>query len=322
MAGLTCGCNPTADEYDEYSKYTLSTTSSVSSGSSSAAESEVLNTPYSRATPLFREIEKDNWEGILMFLQSGKWSQSIFSSSTEHMRSPGPAMQAKTWVTSYDANGQPEWSQLPLHAAISYAAPFVVIQKLVELYPRAVQCTDNEGMLPIHLAYGFGAADNILALLLEPFPSSVNEKGLGGRYPYECCELGPNKIRGKVYEIVSQQIKTRVEREIEADWKKFATVAQESVGLKKKQDLTEKTLHQFLLELLKERKELYERKNINKDPSEEKSARTAKSTRNSIKPSAVVKPNKPANAKEQESSPKRVPSRRGSTWAGGKKYNI
>ena len=321
MAGLTCCGNPTAEDYDEDSNVTISTTSSVSTGASSAAESEVLNTPYTRATPLFREIEKENWEGILMFLQSGKWSNSIFSSSTAHMRSPGPAMQAKTWVTAYDRNGEPEWSQLPLHAAISYTAPFVVVQKLVELYPRAVQCTDNEGMLPIHLAYGFAAADNILALLLEPFPSSVNEKGLGGRYPYECCELGPNKIRGKVYEIVSEQIKARVEKEIEGDWKKFATVAQESVGLKKKQDLTDRTLHQFLLELLKERKELYERKNINKEPSEEKSART-KTPRNLNKTASAAAKSKPASAKESETSPKRSPTRRGSTWAGGKKFNI
>jgi hypothetical protein len=176
------------------------------------------------------------------------------------MRSPGPNLQAKTWVTAYDRNGEPEWSQLPLHAAISYSAPFVVIQKLVELYPKAIQCTDNEGMLPIHLAFGFGASDNVLATLMEPFPASVNEIGLGGRYPYQCCELGPNKVRGKVYHIVSDQITERVTAEIAKDWRKFAADAQETLGMKRKEDLSTKTLNEFLVELLQDRKALEEAK--------------------------------------------------------------
>ena len=306
---MNCCTPPIAEDYDDYSKYTASTGSSDSSQSSE--DSEVLNTSYKHATPLFREIEKENWTSVLLFLKSGKWNDSFFASTNAHMRSPGAHMQAKTWVTAYDRNGDPEWSQLPLHAAISYSAPFVIIQKLVELYPRAMQCTDNEGMLPIHLAYGFGAADDILAILLEPFPSSVNEKGLGGRYPYECCELGPNKVRGKVYKIVSEQITNRVTADIHNDWKKFAMAAQESVGLKKKEDMSDKNLHEVLLALLKERKELQDIKEAKKKNA--RSPKAAISPKIATSPKAASSPkgkNSGKNGGKNPSTPASTPSKR------------
>ena len=249
-------CNPTPDEYayDDYTRDTVST--AASHDTQTTQDSEVLNTDYRRVTPLFRNIERENWEGVLLFLTSGKWSNSMLASSSAHLRSPAPEIQAKTWVTAYDRKGVAEWSQLPLHAAISYLAPYVVIQKLVELYPKAVHCTDNEGMLPIHLAFGFGATDNILALLLEPFPTSINEKGLGGRYPHECCELGPNKVRGKVYKILTDQTIARTRDEVDKDWREFAVQAKKTVGLEGNLDVASKQLTEFILELLKDRKEL------------------------------------------------------------------
>lgn len=260
---LGCGCDQDQEEYytkDYYEEdFTLVSNRESDLSSAVSAESEVLNTPYTRVTPLFRNIEKENWEGVLGFLTTGRWStSSIFLNMNEHMRAPSPEVQVKTWVTSYDRKGAAEWSQLPLHAAISYSAPFVVIQKLVEMYPKGVQCTDNEGMLPIHLAFGFGAADNVLSFLVERFPAAVNEKGLGGRFPYECCELGPNKQRGKVYKIVLEQITKRVMTEIDRDWRDFAVAAQDSINLSTKQDVSNLTLHEFLLALLKDRKELQE----------------------------------------------------------------
>ena len=269
-SALSCSCAPpVTDDYEESTKYTTYT---GSGDTHSSEESEVFNTSYKKATPLFRQIEKENWTGVLLFLNTGRWNNSIFTTNA-YMRNPGEKMQAKTWVTAYDRNGEPEWSQLPLHAAISYSAPCPVIQKLVELYPRAIQCTDNEGMLPIHLAYGFGAPDNVLAILLERFPSSINEKGLGGRYPYECCELGPNKVRGRVYKIVSEQLTRRVTEEIHTDWKRFVM----ALGLKK-EDVSNKTLHEFLLELIKDRKKLQRAKKHSDNASnDENAAKTSKS---------------------------------------------
>lgn len=188
----------------------------------------------------------------------------MLSSSSAHLRCPAPEIQVKTWVTAYDRSGNAEWSQLPLHAAISYLAPYVVIQKLVQIYPKAIHCTDNEGMLPIHLAFGFGAPDNILALLLEPFPASVSEKGLGGRFPYECCELGPNKVRGRVYKIVTDQVILRTRQQIDHEWREFATQGTKTVGLEGNFDVSTKQLPEFILELLQNRKELQDLKAKNR----------------------------------------------------------
>jgi hypothetical protein len=256
MANPLCNCAGPLDEEYEY----LNTLSSDDTEAASD-DSEVFNTSYRKATPLFREIERENWQGVLLFLTTGKWSNSIFANTTAHMKSPSAALQAKTWVTSYDEYHVPEWSQLPLHAAISYSAPFVVIKKLVELYPKSLQCTDNEGMLPIHLAFGFGASEVVLAFLLAPFPTSMNEPGLGGRYPYQCCELGPNKARAQVYKIVADQITTRVKREQEKELREFCNTAQKKLGL----DLNvQGGTTALIYELLKSRKELEELKMANK----------------------------------------------------------
>ncbi|GAX22688.1 hypothetical protein FisN_4Hh200 [Fistulifera solaris] len=265
-SALSCACGPPNTETLAYDAYTpikhkpigkhAVLDDDTDATTAMSESSEVLNQPYTRVTPLFRNIEKENWEGVLAFLSTGMWKTGFFGAGTEHMQSPGPEIQAKTWITSYDRKGNPEWSQLPLHAALSYSAPAIVVQKLIENYPKAVQCTDNEGMLPIHLAYGFGANDTVLSLLLETYPSSVNEKGLGGRYPYECCELGPNKVRGKVFKIIADQITDRVREETDKDWKDFVAAAQESIGIANADDVSSKSLNQVLLELLKDRKEL------------------------------------------------------------------
>lgn len=256
MAGFGCNCGtPVNLDEDEFTKYTIS---SVHTHSSDSDESAVFNTSYRRATPLFRAIEKENWEGVLMFLTTGKWSNSILANAHEYMKSPAPQLQVKTWVTSYDHKQVPEWSQLPLHAAISYNAPFVVIRKLVECYPKSIQCTDNEGMLPIHLAFGFGASDQVLAFLLEPFPASINERGLGGRLPFQCCELGPNKARGTVFDLVVDQVGSNIRAEVDQDWRDYLVAAQRKLNLDNALDPSNAKLSDVLLELLKNRKELEE----------------------------------------------------------------
>jgi hypothetical protein len=256
-----CSCgtalNP-EDHEDCTSRYTTSSVKTHSTTGSSSDDSDVLNTSYRQATPLFRAIEKENWEGIRQFLTTGKWSTSFFQGSNEHLKSPGPALQVKTWVTAYDRHDAPEWSQLPLHAAISYTAPFVIIQKLVELYPKSVQCTDNEGMLPIHLAYGFGAPDAVLEFLLAKFPDAANEKGLGGRRPHECCELGPNKARGEAYRIVLDQFEKRVRRECDAEWRQYTAIAAKKQGLDGVVDVSKVPLTDLLLSLMRENQELRE----------------------------------------------------------------
>jgi hypothetical protein len=252
-------CSAHQEEFDDLSRLTLSTTHSNGSATTDASsidESVVINTDYKKVTPLFQAIEKQQWEVVLRFLTSGRWSDSMFESSNKHLQSPSKEIQGKSWVTSYDRKGTAEWSQLPLHAALSYLAPFVVIQKLVLLYPKGVQCTDKEGMLPIHLAFGFGATEKVLALLLESFPSSMSIRGLGGRLPHECCDLGPNKIRGQIFKIATDKAKEQALAEIDQEWRNFTMAAQETVGLDEPLEIGNKSLTDLILDLLKDRKEL------------------------------------------------------------------
>jgi hypothetical protein len=224
---------------------------------------KVLMTPYSKATPLFRAIEKQDWQGVLLFLNTSKWSNSYFVSTTEHLSSPPPKTQCQTWVTEYEKNnpnGRQEWSQLPLHAAISYGAPAVVVQKLIDVYPEALQKTDNEGMLPIHLAFGFSAPEQVLASLLKGYPPGARQRGPGGRLPHECCELGPNKVRGEVFGLVAEQVAALATDDTE---ELYATCVRENyqrLGLPDVASVEKMELTALLTVLLEERKELMELK--------------------------------------------------------------
>lgn len=336
---MSCCGAAQAEEYvyDDYTRMTVSTGGSHESNSS--GNSEVLNTDYRKVTPLFRNIERENWEGILTFLATGKWSNSMLASSSAHLRCPAPEIQVKTWVTAYDRAGNAEWSQLPLHAAISYLAPYVVIQKLVQIYPKAIHCTDNEGMLPIHLAFGFGAPDNILALLLEPFPGSVNEKGLGSRYPYECCELGPNKVRGRVYKTVTDQVVLRTRQQIDHEWREFAIQGKKTVGIEGNLEVSTKQLTEFILDLLKDKKELQDLKlkhrTAQQQAQEQAAALAAASTTNTSAverkaPVPVPKQNgkrlgskTPRRAASKPATPKSAASpKTGGGVVSGKKFNL
>jgi hypothetical protein len=251
-SNMACCADPEIPLEDDYS----AAGTQVSTDLSDESGESQLRTPYQKATPLFRGIENEDWEGVHRFLNTSKWSNSFFVSSANHMANPTPQIQCKTWVTAYDDHGREEWSQLPLHAAISYGAPAVVIQKLIDLYPDALKKRDKEGMLPIHLAFGFSAPDPVLSLLLKAYPESVQQKGPGGRLPHECCELGPNKMRGEVYCFLTEQTAVAVEQEFEATWKKCVQVNTARLQLGKDDKLEEKQLTELLTELLEDRKQL------------------------------------------------------------------
>lgn len=104
---------------------------------------------YTTSTPLFEALELNDWGNVLYFLRAGKF----FSKGTlVNEPCDKPDVQVRTWVTCRDDKGETLWRQLPLHAAITLAAPLVVIQRLVELYPDALACPDFFGNLPLNLA--------------------------------------------------------------------------------------------------------------------------------------------------------------------------
>lgn len=151
-------------------------------------------------TPLYEAIEERAWIAVNQFLHSGYWPESLFADSMT------PEDQARTWVTRYetrpDGSKKVRWSQLPIHAAVIFGAPSVVIQQLVEAFPQSVRCTDDHRMLPLHLAFRHGSDDSVLALFLEEFPEAVNVRGYKGRLPVECAQKGPNPERGAIIQTI------------------------------------------------------------------------------------------------------------------------
>ena len=95
------------------------------------------NSPRSRecsyeldCTPLFKQIESQQWTAIDAFLESGYWPGSFFCFADKLP----PAVQACTWVTRFDPDlpNHARWSMLPLHLCVILDAPFATIEKLVE----------------------------------------------------------------------------------------------------------------------------------------------------------------------------------------------
>lgn len=240
-----------------FSASTISREGTVNDNKSRGGSVAATKMSHQIATPLFQAVEREDWEGILTFLTTSKWSSGFFASSTDHLSSPTPAIQCQTWVTAYDADDRKEWSQLPLHAAICYEAPEPVVQKLLDMYPDALHETDGEGMLPIHLAFAYAASDAVILLLVKPFPECLQQKGPEGRLPHECCDLGRNKVRGEVYGMLAKQTAITVNQDHENVWK--TCVRENMVRLKLDEDekiVEEKQLSELLTELLEDRKQL------------------------------------------------------------------
>ena len=219
-----------------------------------------LNVSYNHATPLFRAIEKQQWESVLMFLSTSKWSNGFFVSSTDHLKNPTPSIQCQTWVTCYKKAKEAEWSQLPIHAAISYAAPAVVIQKLVDIYPDSLKQFDHEGMLPVHLAFGFALPDTVLSLLLKRYPESAQARGPGGRLPHQCCELGQNKIRGEVFGLIAEQTSDLARNDQEEYFKGYIREAHKTLEVHNEAASEENDLKSLIDGLIDDRKQLHELK--------------------------------------------------------------
>jgi ankyrin repeat protein len=91
--------------------------------------------------------------------------------------------EARTWVSRKEKDGKLRWRLLPLHAAIIFKAPEIVIEALLAAYPKGAECKDDQGMLPLHLAFRNGSSEGIVNILLTAYPQSTNVKDRKGRIP-------------------------------------------------------------------------------------------------------------------------------------------
>lgn len=228
--------------------------------------SRTFDCDYKDVTPLFKAIEDEDWKNVLVFLTTEKWGGTL--SSFAHMQSPSPEIQARTWVSSTDNKGNLQWSQLPIHAAISYMAPLPVVQKLVELHPSGLRSTDDTGNLPLHLAFGFGSPDAVVAYLIQQFPKALSLRGLQNRLPVECSDLGSNKLRGEIIKACQDHTRNLMMKEWEHHWKRTLLDANKKSGLKERYSGSNKTLEDVFEEFMEVKKELQNTKrNVRNRPT-------------------------------------------------------
>eukprot|EP00522_Entomoneis_paludosa_P006985 CAMPEP_0172444712 /NCGR_PEP_ID=MMETSP1065-20121228/4723_1 /TAXON_ID=265537 /ORGANISM="Amphiprora paludosa, Strain CCMP125" /LENGTH=483 /DNA_ID=CAMNT_0013195357 /DNA_START=131 /DNA_END=1582 /DNA_ORIENTATION=- len=172
---------------------------------------EVLECDYERGcTTLYKKIEEKNYAGVMEFLDTGYWPGTFFADPAD------PIDQVRTWVTRFDLKEtrQVRWSQLPLHLAVVMKAPLKVIRALVDLYPQAARCTDDQRMLPLHLAMRHGCNDETVAVLLKEFPEAVNVRGGKGEghLPLEYAVRGSNKVLGDILETFIERTQAKASK--------------------------------------------------------------------------------------------------------------
>ena len=75
------------------------------------------------------------------------------------------------------------WRMLPLHAAILFSAPVLVIKAIIKANPNACSSPDDQGMVPLHLAFRAGASEDAVVTLLEAFPEAIEMVDYKDRLP-------------------------------------------------------------------------------------------------------------------------------------------
>lgn len=209
-------------------------------------------------TELYKALEEHQWGAVSRFLKTGVWPGSFFSakrtpkqqvktwihrySDTRHeirdddghdMANMASLLVAKATNDSSSTpanvnlpppthNGRAlRWRQLPLHAALIFMAPPSIVKQIIELFPYALRCPDDKGMLPLHLAFRQAVPDDILTILLRMFPNGMHVRDQRGRLPVECVRVdlvntgggGAPPLRGMIIQSIMQQSKDKFSKQ-------------------------------------------------------------------------------------------------------------
>jgi len=118
--------------------------------------------------------------------------------------------QASTWVVRKETNGKLRWRILPLHAAVIFGSPVKLVECLLEEYPEAARCKDDQGMLPLHLCFRNESTWDIADELLTSYPQAIFVSDRKGRTPLQCAiqmvsssqsvsSIDPNRPESKAF---------------------------------------------------------------------------------------------------------------------------
>ncbi|KAL3903266.1 MAG: hypothetical protein SGILL_010509, partial [Bacillariaceae sp.] len=201
-------------------------------------DDNILECDYdTQCTKLYKVIEDKQWEEVLYYLESSKfYDTTIFTSLMGNDPDP-PSVQVRTWVTALDESGDVRWCQLPLHAAITFQAPFSVIARLVQIYPKSVRCADDQDMLPLHYAFRFGAEDEVVSLLLEKFPQAIGKKAVKDRLPLDMAHYSSKAERGIIIEYYVEHAVRSAKAEWDNEYEKMVTGMRTNADSSMKQEL-------------------------------------------------------------------------------------
>jgi hypothetical protein len=136
-------------------------------------------------TELYQAITDQNWERAIAVCRKDP-------------------VQAATWVVRHyhddddDATNEEAeimWRFLPLHSACARQPPPDVVAALLEAYPDASKCIDDQGMYALHYACGNQAPREAVRKLLVSFPEAAKLTDPRGMLPihYLAC-WGPSSL--------------------------------------------------------------------------------------------------------------------------------
>ncbi|KAL7535178.1 hypothetical protein ACHAXR_006330, partial [Thalassiosira sp. AJA248-18] len=175
----------TTDQDIEYNGSSLSMKESNIMGNRSSdgiiianSTSNESSSSTSSATPTMSECDYDtNPTELYLAVQNKHWDL-VVGRSTLH------PSEVATWVTRKESDGMTlRWRLLPLHAAIVFEAPLMVIGMLISAFGHGAQCKDDQGKLPIHLCFRRDTHEEVLELLLRAYPGGMDAEDDKGRTP-------------------------------------------------------------------------------------------------------------------------------------------
>jgi hypothetical protein len=162
---------------------------SVSSRYSNRGDDNVRDGPELEVSPSTLEVDYDkNITELYAAITSSNWRRAEALCMTH-------PVQAATWVVRKYEDSEIMWRFLPLHSACARQPPASVVTALLNAYPDASKCVDDQGMLALHYACGNQASGSVIRKLIDAFPRSASMPDPRGMLPlhYLAC-WGPSDI--------------------------------------------------------------------------------------------------------------------------------
>jgi Ankyrin repeat len=141
-------------------------------------------------TKLYQSITDQDWKLAASIcqkdpIQAAVWVVRHYNDDNEENNTAS--------VTSPEQEPEIMWRFLPLHSACARQPPRATIVALLNAYPDAAKCVDDQGMYALHYACGNQADESVIRLLLTVFSKAAAIPDPRGMLPlhYTAC-WGPS----------------------------------------------------------------------------------------------------------------------------------